>query len=509
MFNYGNLPLVPNRSGGLSPPTSHGIHSHQEQGFYRLSDVRTQHSHQHLLHAEKLHDASYESQLVYQNSGDHCFDAKLAPCEKWAHHNYQAEGGQKWREECQASVPQQGTSSSGCNWCIARPPLHQRHQLDYQHTCEHQHGHESQYNEHSYYEQQQCHHRSQLQQYRTEQVHQCNFGRHHNQSLLQREPWLQPKLKPLEQQSTELNNLLDFTDCSYNNDPSCLPLSSLPPCHSDTSDVEQLLVPQHPPVSRVEWPSWGRLATESDAIASLTEVLMCGIDEGPKSSNEQTRSQVTNSSDNAASGNGLHGSAGAIQKQRLRWTPELHKRFVEAVEELGGAEKATPKCVLNLMDVPGLQLSHVKSHLQKYRITKDVPTTHEGDQDRRKNLSTMEAVTMLDVTAATQMTGALQLQMEMQKQLHEQLEVQRALQLRIEEQGKHLQRMLQEQQQSFCKTSSIENGTDDPCATATSEMSDLHSSHNSLEKQKQHTCREPEASTDENLCPKRLKTHSD
>ncbi|KAI5058563.1 hypothetical protein GOP47_0026733, partial [Adiantum capillus-veneris] len=476
--------------------------------FYRLHDnVRLQQNHRH-LHAEKLHDDGYESQLAHQHPGDHFFDVKVS---NRRHQFYQA-GGLPWQEEPQASMSQQDASPSDCSWCMTQPLLHRRqHELEYRHIRElQQHGHQPQNQEHSQFEQHRCHHQNQLEHYQTEQFRQRMFRQHQNDPSLQREPWLQPKVQPMQQPSTELHEVLDFSaECSsYNNEAPCVPPSSLAPCRSDTSDLEQLLLPRHhPPNSRIEWPSWGRLATERDAIASLTEVLMCGIDECPKSSNEQTQSQLTHSSGNDASGNVLHNSAGSIQKQRLRWTPELHKRFIEAVEELGGAEKATPKCVLNLMDVPGLQLSHVKSHLQKYRITKDIPTNNEGG-DKRKSPSTIEAVTMIDVTAATQMNGALQLQMEMQKQLHEQLEVQRALQLRIEEQGKHLQRMLQEQQRSFSKTASYDNGSEDPCAAATSETSDVHSSHNNSEKGKQHTYHGLQASTDENLCPKRLKTDS-
>ncbi|CAN6294446.1 unnamed protein product [Urochloa humidicola] len=52
---------------------------------------------------------------------------------------------------------------------------------------------------------------------------------------------------------------------------------------------------------------------------------------------------------------------------RLRWTPDLHRRFVDAIQRLGGQHKATPKRVMQLMDVRGLTISHVKSHLQMYR----------------------------------------------------------------------------------------------------------------------------------------------
>ncbi|KAF8402598.1 hypothetical protein HHK36_010686 [Tetracentron sinense] len=56
---------------------------------------------------------------------------------------------------------------------------------------------------------------------------------------------------------------------------------------------------------------------------------------------------------------------------RLRWTPDLHLCFVQAIERLGGQDRATPKLVLQLMDIKGLSIAHVKSHLQMYRSKKN------------------------------------------------------------------------------------------------------------------------------------------
>ncbi|KAK4794193.1 hypothetical protein SAY86_012187 [Trapa natans] len=54
-------------------------------------------------------------------------------------------------------------------------------------------------------------------------------------------------------------------------------------------------------------------------------------------------------------------------RPRLRWTPELHSQFVEAVDRLGGKDNATPKRILQTMKKEGLRVSHIKSHLQMYR----------------------------------------------------------------------------------------------------------------------------------------------
>ncbi|XP_004293430.1 PREDICTED: uncharacterized protein LOC101309129 [Fragaria vesca subsp. vesca] len=132
-------------------------------------------------------------------------------------------------------------------------------------------------------------------------------------------------------------------------------------------------------------------------------------------------------------------------KQRLRWTHELHERFVDAVAQLGGPDRATPKGVLRVMGVQGLTIYHVKSHLQKYRLAKYLPdSSADGGKADKKEPGDM--LSNVDSSSGMQITEALKLQMEVQKRLHEQLEVQRQLQLRIEAQGKYLKKIIEEQQ---------------------------------------------------------------
>ncbi|XP_061340389.1 protein PHR1-LIKE 1-like [Gastrolobium bilobum] len=145
--------------------------------------------------------------------------------------------------------------------------------------------------------------------------------------------------------------------------------------------------------------------------------------------------------------NGLPNSASTAPqtKPRMRWTPELHEAFVEAVNQLGGSEKATPKGVLNLMKVDGLTIYHVKSHLQKYRTARYKPESPEGTSE--KKITSIEEMKSLDLKTSKGITEALRLQMELQKRLHEQLEIQRTLQIQIENQGKHLQMIFEKQRE--------------------------------------------------------------
>ncbi|KAH7652190.1 Myb domain plants domain-containing protein [Dioscorea alata] len=132
-------------------------------------------------------------------------------------------------------------------------------------------------------------------------------------------------------------------------------------------------------------------------------------------------------------------------KQRLRWTSDLHDRFVDAITQLGGPDRATPKGVLRVMGVPGITIYHVKSHLQKYRLAKYLPESPaDGSKEDKKDSG--DALSNMDSAPGMEIDEALKMQMEVQKRLHEQLEVQRQLQLRIEAQSRYLQKIIEEQQ---------------------------------------------------------------
>ncbi|XP_062167913.1 myb family transcription factor PHL5-like isoform X2 [Alnus glutinosa] len=163
------------------------------------------------------------------------------------------------------------------------------------------------------------------------------------------------------------------------------------------------------------------------------------------SQQEKQSTRFSSESVSVTSGNSASTSAVLSSKTRIRWTQDLHEKFVECVSRLGGAEKATPKAILKLMDSDGLTIFHVKSHLQKYRIAKYMPDSTEGKLEKRNS---MNNVAQLDVKTGLQIREALQVQLDVQRRLHEQLEVQRNLQLRIEEQGKQLKMMFDQQQKT-------------------------------------------------------------
>ncbi|KAL2483893.1 protein PHR1-LIKE 3-like [Forsythia ovata] len=134
-------------------------------------------------------------------------------------------------------------------------------------------------------------------------------------------------------------------------------------------------------------------------------------------------------------------------KPRLRWTSDLHERFVDAVAQLGGATKATPKALLRAMGVKGLTLFHLKSHLQKYRMGKQqgkdlgeaskdgLSSSYLVDSPRASSPQNLPASDMIE---AYEVKEALRAQMEVQSKLHLQVEAGKHLQIRQDAERRYM-----------------------------------------------------------------------
>ncbi|RXH79546.1 hypothetical protein DVH24_040693 [Malus domestica] len=123
-------------------------------------------------------------------------------------------------------------------------------------------------------------------------------------------------------------------------------------------------------------------------------------------------------------------------KPRLKWTPELHQRFVEAKYRLGKSQQSENSADIKQEDYKEIQSSdgHFGADI--------------SDEDHSQ------------INESLQIAQSLQLQMEVQRKLHEQIEVQRHLQLRIEAQGKYLQSVLKKAQETLSGYSSSSVGVE-------------------------------------------------
>ncbi|PON81032.1 Octamer-binding transcription factor [Trema orientale] len=162
-------------------------------------------------------------------------------------------------------------------------------------------------------------------------------------------------------------------------------------------------------------------------------------------------------------------------KQRMKWTQDLHERFVDCVNFLGGAEKATPRAILKLMNSKMLTIFHVKSHLQKYRTSKYVAEHTKGKVGTK---STLCCTPQLDLKTGIQIKEALH---HVSRSLQEQLEIQQNMQRMIEEQGKQLKKMLEQQlktNENLIFMKSVQINSDSPMQTPSNEPCNCSSSFN-------------------------------
>ncbi|CAN7133797.1 unnamed protein product [Brassica rapa subsp. narinosa] len=148
-------------------------------------------------------------------------------------------------------------------------------------------------------------------------------------------------------------------------------------------------------------------------------------------------------------------------KPRLRWSYELHHRFIDAVNQLGGPNSSVSRRRLRVLEIPELTLYHLKSHLQKYRLgISERFIGNKQDAGRSQECQSQEDLgDQLDIIVTEekhdepnknlQIKEAIEIQMEVQKKLHEQIEMQQQLQVRIEAQGKYLESVLLKAQETL------------------------------------------------------------
>ncbi|KAJ8465380.1 hypothetical protein OPV22_027932 [Ensete ventricosum] len=213
---------------------------------------------------------------------------------------------------------------------------------------------------------------------------------------------------------------------------------------------------------------WKDLLNDTTIAESQSKVVYPAAQSSPNNSMHQLQTHQSvpcHSGEVCSITSTMSATTSTAAKPRMRWTPELHERFIDAVVQLGGSEKATPKGVLNIMKVEGLTICHVKSHLQKYRTTRHIPDSSEGMPEKR--ITQSEELPSLNLK--TGINEALRLQMEVQKRLHEQLEIQRSMQLRIEEQARCLQIMIEKQRKSTMEKQHASSTPEEPTTHSTAE----------------------------------------
>ncbi|KAH1155304.1 hypothetical protein GLYMA_18G201800v4 [Glycine max] len=94
---------------------------------------------------------------------------------------------------------------------------------------------------------------------------------------------------------------------------------------------------------------------------------------------------------------------------------------------------------MKAMGVSELNIYHVKSHLQKYRISKLIPESPTRGKLEKRSMS--DILPNFSSITALQLKEVLQMQTGMQNRLRDKTEVQRSLKLKIEAQGKYFERI--------------------------------------------------------------------
>lgn len=104
---------------------------------------------------------------------------------------------------------------------------------------------------------------------------------------------------------------------------------------------------------------------EEEEIETTKDVKPESMTTAILSSKKSDKGKKSSSNSKTGANNNNNNNQGK-RKTKVDWTPELHRRFVQAVEQLG-VDKAVPSRILELMGIDCLTRHNIASHLQKYR----------------------------------------------------------------------------------------------------------------------------------------------
>ncbi|XP_010904901.1 probable transcription factor GLK1 [Elaeis guineensis] len=133
----------------------------------------------------------------------------------------------------------------------------------------------------------------------------------------------------------------------------------------------------------------GEMKVEKD-ISRREEVIAATTKEDPGTMTAEIRSPSSEVNRGGKSSAVATKNSQVKRKVKVDWTPELHRRFVQAVEQLG-VDKAVPSRILELMGIDRLTRHNVASHLQKYRSHRKYLLARDAEAASRSQRRRMHA----------------------------------------------------------------------------------------------------------------------
>lgn len=147
--------------------------------------------------------------------------------------------------------------------------------------------------------------------------------------------------------------------------------------------VSHKVVEQQAPAKLMKHPVLGRLQLQSDRSAAAGGGCGAGALSVSGDGDSASLLRDAHAFQKEMPFQGGAAPAHKVRRKRLVWTPELHDRFVQAINAIG-ISQAVPKTLVQIMNVEGLSTEHVKSHLQKYRNSLKKAAVEDAEEKEGK-----------------------------------------------------------------------------------------------------------------------------